>query len=89
LRPINSRRIASARSSCRTIRNFANKLKHIVGLYVDPPDHAVVLSADEKSQIQELDRTQPGLPMKPGLSSDDDKVAFCDMAAAPRALNPT
>jgi hypothetical protein len=37
----------------------------IVGLYVDPPAHAVVLSIDEKSQIQALDRTQPGLPIKP------------------------
>jgi transposase len=46
--------------------NFAEKLKDVVGLYVDPPAHAVVLSVDEKSQIQALDRTQPGLPMKPG-----------------------
>ena len=45
---------------------FASKLKDVVGLYVDPPDHAVVLSIDEKSQIQALDRTQPGLPMKKG-----------------------
>ena len=45
---------------------FADKLKDIVGLYVDPPAHAVVLSVDEKSQIQALDRTQPGLPMKKG-----------------------
>ena len=45
---------------------FANKLRKIVGLYVDPPAHAVVLSVDEKSQIQALDRTQPGLPMKKG-----------------------
>jgi transposase len=45
---------------------FAEKLKDIVGLYIDPPAHAVVLSVDEKSQIQALDRTQPGLPMKPG-----------------------
>ena len=45
---------------------FAEKLKDIVGLYVDPPAHAVVLSVDEKSQIQALDRTQPSLPMKPG-----------------------
>jgi transposase len=45
---------------------FAAKLKQIVGLYVDPPDHAIVLSVDEKSQIQALDRTQPGLPMKKG-----------------------
>ena len=45
---------------------FADKLIDIVGLYVDPPAHAVVLSIDEKSQIQALDRTQPGLPLKPG-----------------------
>ncbi|YBW40943.1 IS630 family transposase [Nitrobacter sp. TKz-YC01] len=45
---------------------FAEKLKDVIGLYVDPPAHAVVLSVDEKSQIQALDRTQPGLPMKPG-----------------------
>jgi transposase len=45
---------------------FAAKLRGIVGLYVDPPAHAVVLSVDEKSQIQALDRTQPGLPMKKG-----------------------
>jgi transposase len=45
---------------------FADKLKDVAGLYVDPPAHAVVLSVDEKSQIQALDRTQPGLPMKPG-----------------------
>jgi transposase len=45
---------------------FAEKLKDVVGLYVDPPAHAVVLSVDEKSQIQALDRTQPGLPMKRG-----------------------
>jgi len=45
---------------------FVAKLHDVVGLYVDPPAHAVVLSVDEKSQIQALDRTQPGLPMKPG-----------------------
>lgn len=45
---------------------FAEKLRDIVGLYVDPPAHAMVLSVDEKSQIQALDRTQPGLPMKKG-----------------------
>ena len=45
---------------------FAAKLRDIVGLYVDPPAHALVLSVDEKSQIQALDRTQPGLPMKKG-----------------------
>jgi transposase len=45
---------------------FAAKLEDIVGLYVEPPKHAIVLSVDEKSQIQALDRTQPGLPLKPG-----------------------
>ncbi len=45
---------------------FAKKLYDVVGLYVNPPAHAVVLSVDEKSQIQALDRTQPGLPIKPG-----------------------
>ena len=45
---------------------FAEKLHAIVGLYVAPPAHAVVLSVDEKSQIQALDRTQPGLPLKKG-----------------------
>ena len=46
--------------------NFVEKLTDVVGLYVDPPAHAVVLSVDEKSQIQALDRTQPGLPMNRG-----------------------
>ena len=45
---------------------FAEKVEDIVGLYMSPPHHAVVLSIDEKSQIQALDRTQPGLPIKPG-----------------------
>jgi transposase len=45
---------------------FVEKLRDVVGLYVDPPAHAIVLSFDEKSQIQALDRTQPGLPMKKG-----------------------
>jgi transposase len=45
---------------------FAEKLEAIVGLYINPPEHAVVLCVDEKSQIQALDRTQPGLPLKKG-----------------------
>jgi len=45
---------------------FVEKLQDVVGLYINPPKHALVLSVDEKSQIQALDRTQPGLPMKPG-----------------------
>ena len=46
--------------------HFVDKLRDVVGLYLNPPEHAIVLSVDEKSQIQALDRTQPGLPMKRG-----------------------
>jgi transposase len=46
--------------------NFAEKVQDVVGLYVDPPQHALVLSVDEKSQIQALEQTQPGLPVAPG-----------------------
>jgi len=46
--------------------HFIEKLVDVVGLYMDPPEHALVLCADEKSQIQALDRTQPGLPLKKG-----------------------
>jgi transposase len=45
---------------------FLEKLFDVVGLYLNPPEHALVLCADEKSQIQALDRTQPGLPLKKG-----------------------
>ncbi len=47
-------------------KRFAETVRDIVGLYLDPPERAVVLSVDEKSQIQALDRTQPGLPLKKG-----------------------
>jgi transposase len=47
---------------------FAEKLEDIVGLYLNPPEHALVLCVDEKSQIQALDRTPPGLPLKRGRS---------------------
>ena len=69
---------------------FAAKVRDIVGLYVAPPAHAIVLSVDEKSQIQALDRTQPGLPMKkgragtksrPGESGQWVKWSFCLKAA--------
>ncbi len=46
--------------------NFVEKLVDVVGLYLNPPEHALVLCCDEKSQIQALDRTQPGLPLKKG-----------------------
>lgn len=47
-------------------RRFLEKLTDVVGLYLNPPDHALVLCADEKTQIQALDRSQPGLPLKKG-----------------------
>ena len=50
-------------------KHFAEKLEAIVGLYLNPPEHALVFSCDEKSQIQALDRTQPGLPMKKGRAA--------------------
>jgi len=48
--------------------NFVEKIRDVVGLYLNPPEKALVLSVDEKSQIQALDRTQPGLPMKRGYA---------------------
>ena len=48
---------------------FVEKLEDIVGLYMSPPEHALVLCCNEKSQVQALDRTQPGLPMKKGRSA--------------------
>ena len=48
---------------------FVDKLEDIVGLYLSPPEHALVLCCDEKSQVQALDRTQPGLPMKKGRAA--------------------
>lgn len=50
-------------------KHFAEKLEAIVGLYLNPPEHALVFSCDEKSQIQALDRTQPGLPIKKGRAA--------------------
>ncbi|MEO1495569.1 MAG: IS630 family transposase [Planctomycetota bacterium] len=46
--------------------NFAEKVRDVVGLYLDPPQRAIVLSVDEKTQVQALDRTQKGLPIHPG-----------------------
>ena len=48
---------------------FIEKLEDIVGLYMSPPEHALVLCCDEKSQVQALDRTQPGLPLKKGRAA--------------------
>lgn len=49
--------------------DFVAKVRDVVGLYVSPPQHAIVLCVDEKSQIQALDRTQPLLPMRPGQAA--------------------
>ena len=46
---------------------LVEKVRDIVGLYLNPPEHAIVLCVDEKSQVQALDRTQPILPLRPGL----------------------
>jgi hypothetical protein len=46
---------------------FVDKVYDVVGLYLNPPEHAVVLCVDEKSQVQALDRSQPVLPMMPGM----------------------
>jgi transposase len=72
---------------------FAAKLADIVGLYVDPPKHAIVLSVDEKSQIQALDRSQPGLPLKPGkagtMTHDDKRNGTTTLFAALNVLEGT
>ena len=60
---------------------FVEKLEDIVGLYLSPPEHAMVLCCDEKSQIQALERTQPGLPMKKGraatMTHDYKRLSIC------------
>ena len=66
---------------------FADKLKDVVGLHVDPPAHAVVLSIDEKSQIQALDRSQPGLPMKKGRCAT--MTTITSAMARPRCSPPS
>ena len=50
-----------------TDKDFINKLQDVVGLYLDPPENSIVLCVDEKTQIQALERTQPILPMRPGI----------------------
>jgi transposase len=73
--------------------DFVGKLRDIVGLYVDPPAHAVVLSLDEKSQIQALDRTQPGLPLKKGrartMTHDYKRNGTTTLFAAMNVLDGT
>ena len=72
---------------------FAEKVEDVVGLYMNPPVHAVVVSIDEKSQIQALDRTQPGLPLKPGkcgtMTHDDKRNGTTTLFAALNILDGT
>src|SRR5215510_10921765 len=72
---------------------FAAKLEAIVGLYLNPPEHAIVLCADEKSQIQALDRTQPGLPLKKGrcgtMTHDYKRNGTATLFAALNVANGT
>ena len=72
---------------------FAEKLQAIVGLYLNPPQHAIVLCADEKSQIQALDRTQPGLPLKKGrcgtMTHDYKRNGTATLFAALNTLDGT
>ena len=73
--------------------NFVDKLVDVVGLYLDPPDKAIVLSCDEKSQIQALNRTQPGLPMKRGragtMTHDYQRHGTTTLFAALNTLDGT
>jgi transposase len=72
---------------------FAEKLEAIVGLYLNPPEHAIVLCADEKSQLQALDRTQPGLPLKKGrcgtMTHDYKRNGTATLFAAMSTLDGT
>jgi len=74
-------------------KQFAEKLEDVVGLYLNPPEQALVFSCDEKSQIQALDRTQPGLPLKPGragtLTHDYKRNGTTTLFAALNTLDGT
>jgi len=72
---------------------FAEELEAIIGLYLNPPEHAIVLCAEEKSQIQALDRTQPGLPLKKGrcgtMTHDYKRNGTATLFAAMSTLDGT
>jgi transposase len=74
-------------------KNFTAKVEDVVGLYLNPPDKALVLCVDEKSQIQALDRTQPGLPMKKGragtMTHDYNRNGTTTLFAALNMLDGT
>lgn len=65
---------------------FVEKVRDIVGLYLNPPQHALMLCVDEKSQIQALDRTPPVLPLRPGVPAqqthDDSRNGTTSLFAA-------
>ena len=65
-------------------RKFLEKLTDVVGLYLNPPQKALVLCLDEKSQIQALDRTQPGLPLKKGRCGTMQECGMSICIAATR-----
>jgi len=67
--------------------DFVAKVRDVVGLYISPPEHAVVLCVDEKSQIQALDRSQPMLPMRPGQPAR--RALTTPAMARPRYLPPS
>ena len=72
--PSGCSRTAWRRFKLSTDPLFVAEVRDVVGLYLNPPDHALVLCVDEKSQIQALDRSQPLLPMRPGQAELDMKV---------------
>ena len=73
--------------------NFAETVHGVIGLYLNPPEHALVLCCDEKSQIQALDRTQPGLPLKKGrgqtMTHDYKRNGTATLFAALNTLDGT
>lgn len=66
---------------------FVEKVRDIVGLYLSPPERAIVLCVDEKSQVQALDRTQPLLPMRPGQA--ERRTHAISGTARLRSLRPS
>ena len=72
---------------------FAEKVENVIGFYLNPPEHAIVLCVDEKSQIQALDRTQPGLPLKKGrcgtMTHDYKRNGTATLFAALNTLDGT
>jgi transposase/DNA-binding XRE family transcriptional regulator len=83
-RGINRHLVETCRFS--TDEKFEEKLKAVVGLYMNPPDNAIVLCVDEKSQIQALERTQPLLPLRENIPSDYERHGTTTLFAALNGL---